>query len=322
MTDNTMPAPNSGGSPSFRNRYNSTIASASAALSFIQSHATAKNALIALIMLAAIGFVVRSVFQAVFYANLIFVAVRTLLGPSTMLSRGDFNLSSLTSNFSSLRFIALIAALATVVLDVLISPLSLVYFALNLPLVLIVMHDLVKPIAEAMPSKDKDTSYVKHIRSTLHQCTAAAYSDLAYACITAPLLHCTFLCGLVQLSQFTAIADLGAFNMLLGATQLAFLPHALSTLSVIGGISMLMAYSGFLSKAFSDFTSKFFNKTWLVNQFIDHHVPADGMQKNVQPELPLSPSWTRWVNLACRFFSQGANSTDHSTPDNQPGGAT
>lgn len=319
MTDNTMPATNSGGSAFFSNRYNSTISTAHAALSFIQSHATAKNALIALIMLAAIGFVVRSVFQAVFYANLIFVAVRTLLGSSTMLSRGDFNLSSLTSNFSSVRFIALLAALTTVVLDVLIPPLSLVYFALNLPLVLIVLHDLVKPIAEAMPSKDKDTSYVKHIRSTLHQCAAAVYSDFAYACIVAPLLHRTFLCGLVQLSQFTAIADLGAFNMLLGATQLAFLPHALSTLSVIGGISMLMAYSGFLSKAFSDFTSKFFNKTWLVNRLIDHHVPADGMQKKEQPDLALPPSWSNWINLACRFFAHGTNPTDPGNPDNQPG---
>lgn len=197
----------------------------------IRPQITAKNLFLALLLTAIVSFVLHSVFNTICYVNFFFIAYRTLFSKN--------NPNSPETSFY--RQAALLGTLSTVILDFIFPPTSLLFFLLTAPLTLFILKDLAQQFMD-IPKKTAEASYTSYAKESFQHCLQSATSEWAYSFATAPYIHKTLFSALSQLSAVPVINNLTVFKLLFATTSLSYLPGALATLSLIGGMSLLFEH--------------------------------------------------------------------------------
>lgn len=209
----------------------------------IRPQITVNNLFLALLLTAIVSFVLHSVFNAICYVNLFFIAYRTLF------SKNKPN----SPDKSFYRQAALLGTLSTVIFDFIFPPASLLFFLLTVPLTLLILKDLAQQFVD-IPKKPATTSYAAFAADSFRHCLQSATNEWAYTFITAPYIHKTLFSALSQLSALPAISNQAAFKLLFTTTSLSYLPSALATLSLIGGLGLVFEHQeiamGYLSTHF------------------------------------------------------------------------
>lgn len=220
--------------------------------SAVQSALTRQNLLLATVGLVAAHFALRTVFQVLYYVNLLTISVKTLThdpdnsGGQSSKDLFDFFGKIYKNGHMSLRLAALIGSAASVIFGLVISPQSLLFLALNAPLVAFMLYDIARPIQTATTTATKGMSYTKgisqllnHFRQLAWESMLALYNTWSYAAICAPLIHQTLASFTHQIAHFSVAASPIA-RLFIGTIQLSFLPHTLFLLSMAGGVAVVL----------------------------------------------------------------------------------
>lgn len=220
--------------------------------SAVQSALTRQNLLLATVGLVAAHFALRTVFQVLYYVNLLTISVKTLThdpdnsGGQSSKDLFDFFGKIYKNGHMSLRLAALIGSAASVIFGLVISPQSLLFLALNAPLVAFMLYDIARPIQTATTTATKGMSYTQgisqllnHFRQLAWESMLALYNTWSYAAICAPLIHQTLASFTHQIAHFSVVASPIA-RLFIGTIQLSFLPHTLFLLSMAGGVTVVL----------------------------------------------------------------------------------
>ncbi len=191
---------------------------------------TIQNILMFLAGVAIAHFIIRSVIQTMLYINIILIAHR-VMHPK----------SSSNQHFLGkpvMRKSALIAALSGLVLDFAIPVNSVLTFVLFAPLVAIIALDLVNDCIRHQHGETVARTWIPY---SLNRAWGNICTDWDYLLVTAPYFHRTVLGGLSLLACCSLLYTSPAFQTVYALVGNQYLPLMLSTLSTIGGISLLQA---------------------------------------------------------------------------------
>ena len=254
----------------------------------IGHHFTFKNLFIVLAGIAIASFVLQSVIRTMFYVNILFIVQRVLY-PKQLPAQ----------DHSKLRQAALLAALASVVLDFAIAPTSLVAFVLLAPLSSFIVYDETR-LAYADAKKHSDKNWLMR---PFYQLFTPIKAHWHYFTVAAPYLHRTLISGMYLLLHSSVIAASPTFQAIYAIVSYQHLPMLLSTLSLIGGLNLAYHSKQAVMHTFTHYQDYFWNlavSTVKNNPVLSHRLMSamwttfsghtDDQPANIDPHFAPKPS--------------------------------
>ena len=211
-------------------RLNALKGRAAGVLNILAPIFTIQNILMFLAGVAIAHFIVQSVMQTMLYVNILLIAHR-VMHPKPSPNQHFFDTPVARKG-------SLIAALSGLVLDFAIPVNSFLSFVLFAPLVSILTFDHLSKIHSDQQREPTPRSWIPH---SVQRAWRNICADWDYLFVTSPYFHRTALGGLSVLAHFSLLYTSPAFQTVYALVGNQYLPMMLSTLSTIGGLSLLQA---------------------------------------------------------------------------------
>jgi hypothetical protein len=230
-----------------------------ASLAAVKKHATLANLILIIAIPAAMRYVVSSLLQVVHTFNLVFIGFKTLFQdtenkPAECDGESPFAAAQrlYQNGHMSYRVVALASAGSILVLSFVIPPQSILFLVMNIPLAIVMLCDIARPIHTNTPVKTVDQSYWQYLLRVGAQTRSALRETWAYAAVCAPYIHQTLLSLTTQIAKISVIHSLSAYRLLHASIHMAYLPHMLSLFSVAGGVALMLQQQHHLRGYFQD----------------------------------------------------------------------